>query len=304
MSEFPSLPLFTDAFIADTGHLSATETGAYLMLLMMAWRLPDCRIPDDDAKLARWARVDARAWSRIKSKVMEFWTLEDGHWTQKRLLLERDKVRKFADTARTNGMRGGRPKSLKSQERQNPAGSPSETQSKAPNPNPNPNPIEEDALSLRSRAARATSAPARIEPDPGFSDPEPEPQRASAPVIPLPRAPPGRATRLPPDWAPSPAAVTLAHQEGLSDEQLGRELARFRDYWRSAGGANARKVDWDAAFRNWLRKAADGLGNTRGYAAGRGGAADDSHIGAARRAAARFADADNVPERWSDLYAR
>ncbi|ACL63205.1 DUF1376 domain-containing protein [Methylobacterium nodulans] len=45
MSAYPSLPLFTDAFIADTGHLSAAETGAYLMLLMVAWRSPGCSLP-------------------------------------------------------------------------------------------------------------------------------------------------------------------------------------------------------------------------------------------------------------------
>jgi uncharacterized protein YdaU (DUF1376 family) len=93
MSEFPSLPLFTDAFIADTGHLTATETGAYLMLLMVAWRSPECCLPDDDAKLGRWARVDPRIWSRIKPKVMEFWALADGRWTQKRLTSERERFR-------------------------------------------------------------------------------------------------------------------------------------------------------------------------------------------------------------------
>lgn len=84
MSQFPSLPLYTDAFIADTMHLSAAETGAYLMLLMVAWRSPGCRLPDDDQKLARWARVDPRAWSRIRRSVMEFWTLADG-WVEPRL---------------------------------------------------------------------------------------------------------------------------------------------------------------------------------------------------------------------------
>jgi len=84
MSQFPSLPLFTDAFLADTGHLSAQETGAYLLLLMMAWRLPECRLPDDDQKLARWARVDARTWKRIKPSVMEFWTFDDGFWLPRR----------------------------------------------------------------------------------------------------------------------------------------------------------------------------------------------------------------------------
>lgn len=62
MSEYPHLPLFTDAFIADTMHLNAEETGAYLMLLMVAWRSPDCGVPDDDVKLAHYARVSERRW--------------------------------------------------------------------------------------------------------------------------------------------------------------------------------------------------------------------------------------------------
>jgi uncharacterized protein YdaU (DUF1376 family) len=136
MGTFPHLPLFTDAFIADTTHLNATETGAYIMLLMMAWRTPSCRLPDDDTKLARWARVDPRTWSRIKVRVMEFWQLSDGHWTQKRLLSERDKVSKMAEAARENGKHGGRPKSLKNNDTKNPAGSSWATQQKAPIPIP------------------------------------------------------------------------------------------------------------------------------------------------------------------------
>ncbi|WP_205769517.1 DUF1376 domain-containing protein [Microvirga sp. KLBC 81] len=131
MSQFPSLPLFTDAFIADTGHLNATETGAYLMLLMVAWRSSDCALPDDDSRLCRWARVDPRSWARIKPRVMEFWTLEDGKWTQKRLLLERDKVCKRAEAARENGKHGGRPKSLENKDGANPTGSSRVTQQKA-----------------------------------------------------------------------------------------------------------------------------------------------------------------------------
>lgn len=139
MSAFPSLPLFTDAFIADTGHLSAQETGAYLLLLMMAWRSPGCRLPDDDAKLARWARVDRRLWHKIKPIVMEFWSLDDdGFWTQKRLTKEHEQTRNRAERARENGARGGRPKSLENNEPENPAGSSRVSQAKAPNPNPNP----------------------------------------------------------------------------------------------------------------------------------------------------------------------
>jgi uncharacterized protein YdaU (DUF1376 family) len=157
MSKFPSLPLFTDAFIADTGHLSAAETGAYLLLLMMAWRSPGCRLPDDDTKLARWARIDPRVWVRMKPTIMEFWTLVDGHWTQKRLLCEHHKVSKHAETARQNGKLGGRPKSLQNHDLANPAGSSSDTQTKAPNPNPNP--IEDTLVADATKAACAAPDP-------------------------------------------------------------------------------------------------------------------------------------------------
>jgi uncharacterized protein YdaU (DUF1376 family) len=132
MATYPSLPLFTDAFIADTGHLGAMETGAYLMLLMMAWRTSECRLPDDDAKLSRWARVDMRTWKRIKPEIMSFWTLDNGFWTQGRLMKERASVSKRAEAARENGLRGGRPKLLETNTTTNPMGSSWASQEKAP----------------------------------------------------------------------------------------------------------------------------------------------------------------------------
>ena len=69
-----------------------------------------------------------------------------------------------------------------------------------------------------------------------------------------------RATRLPDDWAPSPALIdwTRVNTPDVQDS----EVDRFRDYWHSAAGAKARKVDWDAVWRNWARRAQDDA-NTR-----------------------------------------
>lgn len=69
-----------------------------------------------------------------------------------------------------------------------------------------------------------------------------------------------RATRLPDDWTPSPALIdwTRANTPDVQDS----EVDRFRDYWHSAAGAKARKVDWDAVWRNWARRAQDDA-NTR-----------------------------------------
>ncbi|WP_198019042.1 YdaU family protein [Azorhizobium doebereinerae] len=125
------LPLFTDAFIADTGHLTAQETGAYVLLLMVAWRTDGCCLPDDDVSLARWARVSMKTWDRIRPRVMAFWSLVDGSWTQKRLTKEHLTASKKAEVARSNGERGGRPKSLENSAAANPAGLPDGTQQKA-----------------------------------------------------------------------------------------------------------------------------------------------------------------------------
>ncbi len=48
MADFPALPLFTDAYLADCSHLSDAEHGRYLRLLMLVWLSPECRVPNDD----------------------------------------------------------------------------------------------------------------------------------------------------------------------------------------------------------------------------------------------------------------
>jgi uncharacterized protein YdaU (DUF1376 family) len=89
MAQFPALPLWTDSYLADTMHLDCVESGAYLHLLIAAWRSPDCMLPDDDKRLARFAKCSTRQWAKIKPVVMAFWTLDEHKWSQKRLLKER-----------------------------------------------------------------------------------------------------------------------------------------------------------------------------------------------------------------------
>jgi len=59
-----------------------------------------------------------------------------------------------------------------------------------------------------------------------------------------------RGTRLPDTWKPD---VEFGRKEGFSDDDIKREADKFRDHWRQQPGAKGRKVDWDAAWRNWLR---------------------------------------------------
>ena len=64
-----------------------------------------------------------------------------------------------------------------------------------------------------------------------------------------------RATRLPDGWLPAPEPDLVSAVGGHQAAQ--RELAKFIDYWAAASGAKGRKVDWQATWRNWLRRASE-----------------------------------------------
>jgi uncharacterized protein YdaU (DUF1376 family) len=102
MAEYPFLPLWTDAYFADTRHLTLEQHGAYLLLIFEAWRRSDCCLPDDDALLARLVGVDAEKWAELKPVVLGFWK-HDGRtkkYTQRRLQVERRKVADKREKAR------------------------------------------------------------------------------------------------------------------------------------------------------------------------------------------------------------
>lgn len=67
------------------------------------------------------------------------------------------------------------------------------------------------------------------------------------------RSPSG--SRLPPDWNPSEAELEFA-RTARPDLDLQAEVEKFRDYWHGVAGAAARKADWPATWRNWIRRAA------------------------------------------------
>lgn len=69
-----AMPLFGDAYLADTMHLTNEEHGVYLKMLIVAWRQPSCSLPDDDGVLARIAGVGIKKWrSALRPVMMEFW---------------------------------------------------------------------------------------------------------------------------------------------------------------------------------------------------------------------------------------
>lgn len=65
------------------------------------------------------------------------------------------------------------------------------------------------------------------------------------------RAP--RGSRLAEDWQPGSAEIQFALGLGLEPAAVAEQ---FRDYWHSAAGKRATKVDWPATWRVWCRREA------------------------------------------------
>lgn len=115
MSEAPFMPLWVGDFLSKTSDLDARETGAYLLILMAMWTRGG-RLPDDQKKLQRVARV-GRDWPQVWGAICHYFTTENGFIHNSRVTEELAKVRAKSEVRSNAGARGGRAKALKEKER-------------------------------------------------------------------------------------------------------------------------------------------------------------------------------------------
>lgn len=216
MSAPPYMPLFVGDYLADTTHLTCTEHGAYILLLMAMWRAGGT-LPDDPAKLARFARCTGGQWARISDTILAFFDREDGVIIHGRLAREMTKHTVAVEQRRQAASNGGRAKALKT---------------------------------LKTKVPDASSPLCQPEPEPEKNTPT-EPNGSAAPK----GADASRGTRLSEDWSPPDDGD--AARFGLTAADYFDQADRFRDYWRAVPGAKGRKADWHATWRNWLRRASE-----------------------------------------------
>jgi uncharacterized protein YdaU (DUF1376 family) len=228
VADFPSLPLWTDAYLADTLDLTDSEHGLYLLMLIIAWRRPDCALPDDMDALKRVLGGCCRGlhgnhFNRtVPGLLKRFFELgEDGKWHQKRLEKERDFLRKRSRNASENvRKRWAKAKS---------ANGLADTMVIPPHPHPHPVP---HCTGLASNEDSESFLPHTA-----------------------PNGAEKRGSRLPQDWQPDAADRAEAARLGMTRISTAREADRFRDYWVAIPGQRGVKLDWHATWRNWCRKA-------------------------------------------------
>ena len=133
MAKFPALPLFTDAILGDTLHLTNAQFGSYLLLLIIQWRSKDCSLPDDDVFLAKVARMDKRTWLNNRSTIMSFFQRgSDGRLRQLRLVDERN----YVEHLRNKNVAAGKSSALKRKERHSTSVQPNVNETSTPTPTP------------------------------------------------------------------------------------------------------------------------------------------------------------------------
>lgn len=106
----PWMPLYVADYLADTAHLRAAESGAYLHLIMHYWQHGS--LPADDVRLARIARMTPKEWAGTRDLISLFF---EGGWVHKRIEFELAEAEKAYERRANAGKLGGKAKAMRQQ---------------------------------------------------------------------------------------------------------------------------------------------------------------------------------------------
>lgn len=203
MSNRAWMPLHIVDYLADTGHLTVTEHGAYMLLIMAYWQRGG--LPEDERMIARMARMTPDQWAESRDVLADLF--EDG-WRHKRIDAELVKADEIIE------------------KRKNAASAMHKRR-------------KTDAHAVQ---VQSTCSDTRV--PPLTSNQEKEDANASSKK---------RGTRLADDWCLSRPDYDWSVDQGFAEHVIGREMAKFLDYWRAQPGQKGVKLDWSATWRNWMR---------------------------------------------------
>ena len=106
--DLPSLPLFTDTFVAETVHLTNEQTGIYMRLLCFAWTKKGKPFTTDSARIICQCRT-AECEYTVDDILREFFIFdkENFTWTHKRIIKEQDYLNDYYEKKSIAGKKGG-----------------------------------------------------------------------------------------------------------------------------------------------------------------------------------------------------
>lgn len=228
MAALPYMQLYVADYLADTSHLTTEEHGAYLLLLFSYWQTGKPLRAD---RLASVARLSSERWANAERTLKEFFHVENGVWTHKRVEADLEKV---GSKSRNNSEAGKKSALARALAKQ--ALAENETTNAATNVSTN---VE--------RTYQRNVNHARSRDTDTDTDTEQVDQERLSPSSPKPK----RNTKI-----PEPFLLTADMRKWAAEKVPGvdvrSETENFVDYWRGAGKT---KADWIATWRTWMRKA-------------------------------------------------
>jgi len=221
----------------DTSHLTLLEHGVYRQLLD-SYYLSESKIPDETKEVCR--RLCARTNEEIKaveSVLSEFFRYQEG-WVHDRCEAEIAAYIAKASRARTNGKLGGR----RARTKVVISGNPDVTQTQA-------NPLTHKPINPLLKTKRLVVADASTMTVVVSGDVAPVAKRSA------------KGQRLAPEWQLPRAWGEWAVEQGLEAAVVRQEAEVFHDYWIAQAGSKGIKADWQATWRNWIRRKATSPNN-------------------------------------------
>jgi uncharacterized protein YdaU (DUF1376 family) len=241
-----------DGFMLNTERLMSSELvalhgneiiGAALMLWSRAWKQrPAASLPDDDKINAAFARLPMARFRKLKDAVMHgFVKCSDGRLYHPVLAGEAAKA--YEKKISFQKRRAADAQRLKSWRERQPHQDHDETSSLFEGSAKTPNETR-----FKTHFVADGNGKDRDRDRDGYLESPPSVGSKSL----------KRGTRLAAEWRPNERDWIDAANL-LGSRQTENELAKFRDYWPAQPGKSAVKLDWDATWRNWVRRAAERL---------------------------------------------
>ncbi|MBL4838138.1 MAG: DUF1376 domain-containing protein [Kordiimonadaceae bacterium] len=224
MSQAPAMPMYWDAYLADTTHLSAEEHGAYLLLMAAMWRRNGF-VPDDDVDNARILKVSKGKWRKIKTRLDPFLEYTAQGITQKKLQKTWIRTQEIIAKNRLNGAKGGRPKMNENKDLEKPNGLVWDSQLGTP-PEPEPELTIDTDVSIGALNKTA-----------------PRPKKKNKPRTLLPEE-----WELPQDQDDARGWFALAVKNGVPESEIERQGQQFKNHHVAKGNL---MVNWKAAWGTW-----------------------------------------------------
>jgi len=226
---------YSGDYLRDTARLNLTEHGAYNLLLDYYYS-DEKPLPADHQELYLMLRAMRPEDRKAVDKVLGmFFTIEPDGYHQKRV----DHEIEVSKKARDNGKGGGRPRTGQQTGTVTGLRTGSET-GEITEPQTGPITVE----------GGGSGHPPTSNLQPPASSLQPPSARGKAEA---------RATRLPLDWTlPEPWLIwTRTEKPNWPLPYLTEISERFKDYWIAKPGKDGTKLDWEATWRNWIRREKD-----------------------------------------------